>query len=230
MATQAAAEGSLIATKPRRGFAPEPKRNVRTWRTLRLLEKEVEYDGRCWRACMSIFNHNVYDNIRTRTIVLHRGCLLMIPPGSSDPGAAWRLPGGGLLPNESLAECARREVMEETGIPVHVGHIAFLREWIVPRHAQSTAPDPAGHGHGYGLEVFYYATPEGSVPDPRPEEPGAPPAKWVPLTEAPKLPLWPKELKCLCQRLQEGAAPVGTISILAQQESPLAHPEHDPFV
>ena len=178
---------------------------------------------------MSIFNHDIFDNIRTRVIVLHQGCVLLIPPGSSAPDAAWSLPGGGLKPDESLAECARREVLEETGISVRVGRIAFLREWVVPKYVQSTAPDPNRRGHGYGLEVFHYGTPEESVPNPRPEEPGAPPARWVPLAEAPTLPLWPKEFKPLCQRLQEGHAPDGIVSVLGQLESPWARPEHDPF-
>ena len=178
---------------------------------------------------MSIFNHDIFDNIRTRVIVLHQGRVLLIPPGSSAPEAAWSLPGGSLKPDESLAECARREVLEETGISVRVGRIAFLREWVVPKYVQSTAPDPNRRGHGYGLEVFHYGTPEESVPNPRPEEPGAPPARWVPLAEAPTLPLWPKEFKPLCQRLQEGHAPDGIVSVLGQLESPWARPEHDPF-
>jgi 8-oxo-dGTP pyrophosphatase MutT (NUDIX family) len=99
------------------------------------------------------FDHNIYENIRTRAIVLLRDCVLTIPPNSNADNAAWTLPGGGLCPHESLAECVRRETLEETGIRVRVGRIAFLREWIVPRHASSTAPDPSGHGHGYGLEV-----------------------------------------------------------------------------
>lgn len=34
----------------------------------------------------------------------------------------WSLPGGMLDPNESFAECARREVMEETGLRVTLPH------------------------------------------------------------------------------------------------------------
>jgi len=178
---------------------------------------------------MSIFNHDVYENIRTRIIVLHKGCVLMIPPDGSGPEANWSLPGGGLQPHESLAECARREVLEETGISVRVGRIAFLREWVVPRYVRSTAPDPDGHGYGYGLEVFHYATPEEPVSEPQPEKPGASVPEWVPLAAVPTLPLWPKELKSLCQRLQEGDAPEGTVSFLGRLEGPLALPEHDPF-
>src|SRR5689334_10846528 len=116
---------------------------------------------------MSIFSHNIYDNIRTRTIVLHQGRVLMVPAGSTpEAPVVWRLPGGGLEPHESLAECARREVLEETGISVRVGRIAFVYEWVVPKYVQTPDPDPDGRGQGYGLEVFHYATPEVPVPDP----------------------------------------------------------------
>ncbi len=178
---------------------------------------------------MSIFNHNIYENIRTRVIVLNQGRILMIPPDGNGPDVAWTLPGGGLNPHESLAECARRETLEETGIRVRVGRIAFLREWIVPRQAQSTAPDPDRCGHGYGLEVFHYATPEGPVPHPRPEQPYARSPAWVPLTELPRLPLWPKELRIIGQRMLRAEAPEGSISIVAELDDPLAAAEHDPF-
>ena len=178
---------------------------------------------------MSIFSHDIYENVRTRTIVLHRGRLMLIPAGSSrvaGESIVWRLPGGGLKPHESLAECARREVLEETGIPVQVGRIAFLREWVVPRYAGTLDP---GEGHGFGLEVFHYAVPEAPAPEPRPERPGAHVARWVPLGEVAALPLWPKELKVLCRRLLEGSAPAGCPSLLGQLDSPWAQPEHDPF-
>jgi phosphatase NudJ len=177
---------------------------------------------------MSIFSHDIYANIRTRTIVLHQGHILLIPAGSSAEGnsTVWRLPGGGLEPHESLAECARREVLEETGIPVRVGRVAFLREWVVPRYARTSDP---GDGHGFGLEVFHYAYPEEPVPGLQPEKPGAHSAEWVLLPEVAALPLWPKELKPLCRRLLAGHAPEGSISVLGQLESALTRAESDPF-
>ena len=78
---------------------------------------------------MGIFSHSIYENIRTRTIVLYQGNMLLHPPQKDERGSeAWRLPGGGLEPNESIAECARREVFEETGITVRVSNIVFLLE------------------------------------------------------------------------------------------------------
>jgi 8-oxo-dGTP pyrophosphatase MutT (NUDIX family) len=178
---------------------------------------------------VSIFSHDIYDNIRTRTLVLHQGHILLIPAADGSvegDGTAWRLPGGGLEPHESLAECARREVLEETGLPVRVGRIAMLREWVVPRYTPGADP---GDGHGFGLEVFHYAYPEEPVPAVRQERPGAPLARWVPFAEVAALPLWPKELKPLCRRLREGHAPEGCVAVVAQLESPLARAEPDPF-
>ena len=181
---------------------------------------------------MSILSHDIYENVRTRTILLHRGHVLLLPAvGTAPPDGpmVWRLPGGGLEPHETLAECARREVLEETGLTVRVGRIAFLLEWVTPRYALTAEP---GNGHGFGLEVFHYATLEDAVsdlPEPRPERPGLIRPRWVALAEVPGLPPWPKELKILCRRLHEGRAPEGTISVIGRLESPLAVIEQDPF-
>jgi len=35
------------------------------------------------------------------------------------PGGAWTLPGGGIEPGESAESCARREVLEETGLALN---------------------------------------------------------------------------------------------------------------
>jgi ADP-ribose pyrophosphatase YjhB (NUDIX family) len=49
---------------------------------------------------MLVFNHNMYENIRTRAIILHQGSLLLLSPTQLDE--YWCPPGGGLEPNESL--------------------------------------------------------------------------------------------------------------------------------
>src|SRR2546422_9972728 len=121
---------------------------------------------------MSILNHNIYDNVRTRVIVLHQGCMLLRPP--QEAGSAWRLPGGGLLPNESLAECAIREVFEETGFRIHISSLAFLREWVMPKYC--SLPD-GQEQPGFGLEVYFYARPSNEPSAPRPKNPD-PAAAW----------------------------------------------------
>ena len=182
---------------------------------------------RIWSRDVSIFSHNIYENIRTRTIVLYHGCVLLHPPekdGGTWGSGAWGIPGGGLEPNESLAECARREVLEETGIPVRIGKIAFLQEWVVPQYTKAIEP---GEGHGYGLEVFHYAYPDEPVPEPQPERPGVPVARWMPLAEVPNLAIWPKQLKVLCRRLSEEDVFDGCSSFIGQIESPWANADPD---
>lgn len=166
---------------------------------------------------MSIFNHNIYDNIRTRVIVLYHNSLLLLPP--SDTDGAWRLPGGGLALDESLADCAVREVLEETGVPVRVASVAFLREWVVPRYAPMPNEQERS---GFGLEVYLHAYPIPPVPELRPETSTAALPHWISLQDVPQLPLWPKELKALATMLHAGAGIYGVASFLAQLESPLA--------
>lgn len=186
------------------------------------------------RILRAVPTHDIYESIRTRTMVLRQGHVLLLPAEGyrgPDGSPVWRLPGGGLEPHETLAECARREVLEETGVPVCVGRVAFLVEWVIPRFAPGV-DSPGGEAvaaPGFGLEVYHYATPEEPAPAPRPERPGQVPPRWVPLGDVPALPVWPKALKALARRLAAGRAPVGAVSVIGQLESPLAVATDDPF-
>lgn len=157
---------------------------------------------------MSIYSHDIYQNIRTRVIVLHEGKMLLIKTKQGVQN--WRCPGGGLEPGESLAECAAREVLEETGIRAEIGRVAFLREWIVP-------PPPAGSAgerrHGFGLEVYFYAEPLELGPL-LAEEDDYPP-QWLPIADVPGLSLWPTELKSLARHLTTAPQPAGILSLVA---------------
>ncbi|GLV55084.1 hypothetical protein KDH_19310 [Dictyobacter sp. S3.2.2.5] len=164
-------------------------------------------------------SQNVYDNIRTRVIVLQENQLLLL----NDEGA-WRLPGGGLEPYESLLECAAREVYEETGIEVEATSVAFLGEWVYPTYA----PCPRKRmQYGYTLEVHIYAHPISPDQPLRQEGPDFPQPAWVPLSSVPQLPLWPKELKTLATTLLAGKTVPGVPSILKRIEGSRATPPTD---
>ncbi|GHO83730.1 NUDIX domain-containing protein [Dictyobacter formicarum] len=161
-------------------------------------------------------SQNIYDNIRTRVIVLREDQLLLL----NDEGT-WRLPGGGLEPYESLLECAAREVYEEAGIEVEATSIAFLGEWVYPTHA----PCPRKRmQYGYTLEVHVYAHPVNADQPLQQEGPDFPQPAWIPLSSVTQLPLWPKELKTLATTLLSGKAVPGVPSIIKQLEGPQARP------
>ncbi len=59
----------------------------------------------------------------------------------------WGTPGGGLDSGESLAECIRREMIEETGIEPVIGKLLFIQQFKMARH------DGTVHEH---MEFFYH--------------------------------------------------------------------------
>jgi ADP-ribose pyrophosphatase YjhB (NUDIX family) len=70
--------------------------------------------------------------VRAAVILIEQGKLLLVKHVDPATGGAWWIPpGGGLLPeDQSIVDCARREVHEEAGLGVTVGKLIYLREFI----------------------------------------------------------------------------------------------------
>jgi 8-oxo-dGTP diphosphatase len=68
--------------------------------------------------------------------------VLLIKRGHQPGMGLWSLPGGALKPGETLAEAAKREAWEETGLVVDIGH-----------HLWSITVE-LGRGHHYDVHGF----------------------------------------------------------------------------
>ena len=58
-------------------------------------------------------------SVGVAVIVIKNGKVLLGKRKGSHGSGSWAFPGGHLEMNESIEECARREVFEETGISIH---------------------------------------------------------------------------------------------------------------
>jgi 8-oxo-dGTP pyrophosphatase MutT (NUDIX family) len=69
--------------------------------------------------------------IRAAAIVVDDDRLLLVRHEIPEKGEVfWIPPGGGVEGEESIFECAAREVMEETGVEVVLDRVAYVRQWI----------------------------------------------------------------------------------------------------
>ena len=67
--------------------------------------------------------------IRAAALITEKDSILLVKH-SGDGYQWWAPPGGGVEGDESLPECAAREVLEETGLGVSVGQLVYVREFI----------------------------------------------------------------------------------------------------
>lgn len=92
--------------------------------------------------------------LAVRAILVHRGKLLLVnawPDGKSDLFCA---PGGGVQPHSALPDNLKREVFEETGLMIEVGHLCLVNEFHDPKRGF------------HQVELFFKCTVEdGALPE-----------------------------------------------------------------
>jgi 8-oxo-dGTP diphosphatase len=115
-------------------------------------------------------------DVRCSAIVFRDDTVLLVHRrrnGTDD----WVLPGGTPRPGESMAACARRETLEETGLSVDPARVAFVLEALGPGSTRRT------------VDLVFLATAAGHG-EPEPQEPDTE-ALYVPLGMLPGLDVRP---------------------------------------
>jgi 8-oxo-dGTP pyrophosphatase MutT (NUDIX family) len=122
-------------------------------------------------------------------------------------GARWYLPGGRVEPGERIQEAARRETLEEAGIPIVLEGILRVEH------------SPLKEGTAR-CRVLFVARPENDAPpksEPDNESLGA---AWVTLEELERLPVRGVELRRILQDVACGAQ-IYPLSLLTTEGEPL---------
>ncbi len=63
-------------------------------------------------------------------VVRHQDKVLLVQRGRPPSEGTWSIPGGKVMPGESMKCAAAREILEETGIEIRVGELAYHFEYI----------------------------------------------------------------------------------------------------
>jgi ADP-ribose pyrophosphatase YjhB (NUDIX family) len=131
--------------------------------------------------------------VASKAVIVVDGEILLtrnLHPDDPD-GEFFLLPGGGQNHGEALDDCLRREVCEETGYPVVVGDVLWVRDYIGAGH-EFAAYEPDVHQ----IEVMFSCSVDRSRSPAEPIEEDAwqLSVDWIPLDELPGLRFFPGAL------------------------------------
>ena len=133
--------------------------------------------------------------IRVGAVVEREGALLLVRHQKPDRDPYWVLPGGRLEPDETIPQCAEREVAEETGLSARFSGGMYVSEFL--REGRHTV-DVIARMEAEGDARL------GSDPEVAPgSEPTLRELRWVDAEELEEIELLPRPLK---DRLLKDAA------------------------
>jgi 8-oxo-dGTP diphosphatase len=135
--------------------------------------------------------------VRVGAVVEREGTLLLVRHHKPDRAPYWVLPGGRLEPEETIPECAEREVAEETGLSARFSGVLYVSEFL--REGRHTVDVIARMEAEEGQDTRLGSDPEAA--------PGSEPTlrelRWVGAGELEEIELLPRPLKA---RLLKDAA------------------------
>ncbi len=120
-------------------------------------------------------------------------------------GQLWYLPAGRVEPGESLAMAARRETLEETGVPIRLTGIIRVEHTPSPDHAR--------------LRVIFLAEPLNDTPPKSQPDEESLEAAWVRLEELDQYPLRGEEVPELLAYVADGG-PIYPVSLIQPEGKP----------
>lgn len=103
---------------------------VKNWPELLSARPRAYYGTKLEDGCTTISNMQRF-YISSRVVTAHEGRILMVYNGK---GNFWFGPGGQIELGEHLAECAVREVFEETGLTATAGEVIAVDEFFSPSY------------------------------------------------------------------------------------------------
>lgn len=122
----------------------------------------------------------------------------------------WYLPAGRVEPGEDFASAARRETLEEAGVPIRLTGVIRIE----PSHSE----------HSLRMRVVYLAEPADDTPPKRVADEHSLGAAWVSLDELDALPLRGTDVRDYFEYVAAGGE-VAPLDVIGVEGTELARPE-----